>query len=414
MVNRLVIISACFFLPWQLARLPQNNLSISDLLFAGVWVLLLLSGRLRVDVFGRLTFFWIGGLSMMLGALLISSLIVGEADRWIPVAIQYLFALMVIPMVLRSCDRLTLQTAVLAFVVAVAISQLIGLLVIQFLTFEDVAPYVGPTVLSGNGRLGTLTGEPNSNGAVCVFALVMLLHCAMDRQMTLRAATVCGGLIVAGLIASASFTAVAAGVISISLFLVLGRLSNFVRFGVPLALIAVTYVWAGGPLPKPFEERVVAALATGNLDKAGTFTGRTQLVAEAWESANNHMIIGLGADRYREMNPEGLPVHNLHLLVLNEGGALASLGLTAMLISMGLTSLLIWRHHRLDGAACAAMTVAFLIYTMSIPHMYARIWIGPPLIVFALAFARYERAMRSDGPIMAARRPATQPARLAG
>jgi hypothetical protein len=96
-----------------------------------------------------------------------------------------------------------------------------------------------------------------------------------------------------------------------------------------------------------------------------------------------------------------MPVHNLHLLVLNEGGALGSLGLMAMLLSMGLASLLIWRRHRLDGAACAAITAAFLIYTMSIPHMYARIWIGPLLIVFAMAFARYERATRFDGSIAA-------------
>ncbi|KRA83606.1 O-antigen ligase family protein [Altererythrobacter sp. Root672] len=414
MANRLIVIAACFFLPWQLVRLPQENLSVSDMLFAAASLVLLLSGKLRVDVFGRLTIFWIGGLALMLGGLLVSSLASGEPDRWMPVAAQYLFALLVIPMVLRSCDRLTLQTAVTAFVVAVAISQLIGLLIIQFLTYDDVAPYVGQTVLSGNGRLGTLTGEPNSNGAVCVYALVMLLHCAMDRRMPIRIAVVCGGLIVAGLIASASFSAVAAGVLAISLFLVLGRFSNFVRFAVPLALVAVTYVWAGGPLPKPFEDRVVAAIATGDLDKAGTFTGRTHLVAEAWQMANDNMLIGLGTDRYREVNPEGMPVHNLHLLVLNEGGAVAGLGLTAMLVSMCLTSLLIWRNHRLDGAACAAITAAFFIYTMSIPHMYARIWIGPTLIVFALAFARYERATRRDGPDLAGNRSVRDSLRATG
>lgn len=406
MANRLIVIAACFFLPWQLVRLPQNNLSVSDILFASACVILLLSGKLRVDVFGKLTLFWIGGLALMLGALLVSSLVSGDPDRWMPVAAQYLFALLVIPMVLRSCDRLTLQTAVTAFVVAVAISQLIGLLIIQFLTYDQIAPYVGQTVLSGNGRLGTLTGEPNSNGAVCVYALIMLLHCTMDRRMPIRVAVVCGGLIIAGLIASASFSAVASGVLAISLFLVLGRFANFVRFAVPMALFAVAYVWAGGPLPKPFEERVVAAIATGDMDKAGTFTGRTHLVAEAWQMANDNMLIGLGTDRYREVNPEGLPVHNLHLLVLNEGGAVASLGLSAMLISMGLTSLLIWRNHRLDGAACAAITLAFLFYTMSIPHMFARIWIGPALIVFALAFARYERATRLDSSLMVGNRSA--------
>ncbi|MBO9517208.1 MAG: hypothetical protein J7493_04005 [Porphyrobacter sp.] len=414
MATRLIVVVACFFMPWQLARLPQNNLSISDVLFAAGCMVLLLSGKLRVDIFGRLTLFWIGGLAVMLGALLVSSLVSGEPDRWIPVAAQYFFALLLIPMVLRSCDRLTLQTAVTGFVVAVAISQLIGLLIIQFLTFDQIEPYVGRTVLSGNGRLGTLTGEPNSNGAVCVYALVMLLHCAMDRRMPVRVALVCGGLIIAGLIASASFSAVAAGALAVTIFLVLGRLSNFVRFAVPLTLVAVIYVWSGGPLPKPFEERVVAAITTGDLDKAGTFTGRTQLVAEAWELADDNMLIGLGTDRYREISPEGLPVHNLHLLVLNEGGALASLGLSAMLISMCLTSLLIWRNHRLDGAACAAITAAFLIYTMSIPHMYARIWIGPPLIVFALAFARYERATRRDSAELAGNRSVRDSMRVSG
>jgi O-antigen ligase len=386
-LNRVILLAASFLLSWQLFRIPEGNFTASDILFSISFIVLAVSGQLKGDLLGRMTFFWIGGLVLMLGGLLASSLFSGGIDRWLLVAGQYMFALFVVLMVLRSCDRDLLQSAALAFAFGVALSQGISLLAIQFLTYDEMVPWVGRTVLAGNGRVGAITGEPNSNGAVCVFALLILIHAVLGRKLSWPVALGTAALLVAGLIASASFTGFVAALLAVSIMLLVARPLVLFKFGLPVVALSCLYIAVGGPVPKPFQQRVVQAIKTGDIEKAGTFDGRLTLVSEAWNEADDNLIIGLGADRFREVSAEGAPVHNLHLLILNEGGLIASVGLTMLLGSLAATALMRLHRNAIDGAACLAALGVLLLYTFAIPHMYARNWSGPPLIVFALALA---------------------------
>lgn len=389
--------AASFFLSWwQVGRLPDTNITISDIFLFICAVAILTSRGLNAAMFGRMSAAWIAGITLLVGGMLIGSLTHGDFVRWPVVGGQYAFAFLLVPMMLASCPRALIERCAIAYVLGVAVSQAIGLILMNTLDHATITQYVNRFVVTGNGRLGAMTGEPNSNGAVCTFALVFLLHAFMLDRIRPVFAAFLALFILAGLVASASFTGVAAAILSTGLVLAFSRLRTVIVFVLPVALIVAAYVSAGGPVPAAFEQRVGEALMTGDPTKAGTFVGRTVLIREAWQMADENLAIGLGADGYRRHSVYGMPVHQLYLLVLNEGGLMSFLGLCLIFVAMLVEALLVTSRNRLDGVCCVAVLAVFFIYTMSLPHMFGRMWNGPPLLFFALANAGLLAAARRN------------------
>lgn len=379
---------AAFFLSWwQVGRLPGMNITISDVLMFVCAIAILTSRGLNAAMFGRMSVTWIAGITLLIGGMLVGSLAHGDFLRWPVVGGQYAFAFLMIPMMLASCPRDLLERCAIAYVLGVAASQAIGIALISTLDHAAISHYVNEYVVTGNGRLGAMTGEPNSNGAVCTFGLIFLLHAFMSGRMKGIWAAVLALVIVAGLVSAASFTGVTAAILSTGLVLAFSRLRTAVAIALPVVLIISAYVAVGGPVPAVFDQRVGEALLTGDPTKAGTFTGRTVLIKEAWQMADENLVIGLGSDGYRRSSVYGMPVHQLYLLVLNEGGVLSFIGLCLVFISMLVEAMLVTTKDRLDGICCMATLAVFFIYTMSLPHMFGRMWNGPPLLLFALANA---------------------------
>ncbi|WP_395327337.1 hypothetical protein WBP06_10775 [Novosphingobium sp. BL-8H] len=378
---------AALTLPWRVLRPPIANVTLSDVLLAGCTVLLLFKGRLRLMMLGPYTAMWLLGLTTMLAALLFCSLYHSEFVRWPIVGFQYIFALVVVPMTFASFNSRVLHRCIIAFIVGVAISQVIGFYTMANFARTSLDSVMGVGYVTGNGRLGAMSGEPNPNGAQCAYALVMMVHAVISRRLHWGWALVMLGPIGWGLLASASFTAFTAAAMGVMCFLALSRLSNLIRFGLPVVLVFAAYFSLGGPVPAIFEKRVGDALVTGDADKAGTFVGRAALIKEAWGLANNNMLIGLGTDRYRKASAFSAPVHQLHLLVLNEGGIVALLGLWTLLGALVMTAIMILREDPLDGGAALAQVAILLLYTTALPHMYTRVWFTPMLIFLAYALA---------------------------
>lgn len=384
---------AFFFLSWRVFRFSAVNITASDVALSLCAIILVLRGQLNPLPFGNLTIPWLAGLALMLGGLLIGTLANGEAVRWAAMGTQYLFAFAIIPMVLMSADRRWLRRCAVFFVVGVAISQAIGVVAASYLTFADTSVLTDPGFITPNGRVGSMSGEPNVNGAVCAFAFPILVNAVQRREMSWKLALPCAIAIVWGLLATASVTGFAASAIAVAIVLGMSGVGTLARIGIPIVLLAAAYVFFGGPLPEAFDQRVTQALVTGDPSKAGTYTGRTALVVEAWDLAEGNMLVGLGADGYRHTSALGLPTHVLHLIVLNEGGAIAFIGLEAMLAVLVIIAVSIYRENRVDGAMCLAVVAVFLLFTLSIPHMYTRSWIVPVFLALACAMAR-ERVAR--------------------
>lgn len=397
LVAQWLALAACFFLSWQLIRLPELNFTLSDGAFLLALVALLFSGRLNSALFGRLTALWIAGVMLLLGGLFLGSILHDQGMRWLVVAAQYFIAFMVLPLVFASFDRDFLNRAALAFTYGVVASQALGILALQMFGYHALTPYVGRTVVLGNDRIGAMTAEPNANGAVCAFAIIILLVAIIERRIRLFTGALLSGMVLAGMVFSASFTALLALAVSVGMIGLLTWSNGFRRIGVPILLFAVLYVGFGGPLPDIFVERVVEAVVGLDLSKAGTFVSRAALISEAWSSADPHLIVGMGVDKFRESSVYGAPVHNLALLLLNEGGALSFVGLAALLLCLFSAAIMVGRSDRVGGAACLAALAVILLYTMSMPHMYARHWFGPVVLIFALYMAPRLTYLTSSG-----------------
>lgn len=382
-----IIVIASFFLSWNLVRVQSVNLSLSTALYCVAAVFLLFSTRLRMAVFGRFTAFWILGFGLLIGGLLIGSAVNGAVTRWTLVSAQYFMALLILPAVLVSMSEKVLHRAILAFIFGVALSQLLGVITIQFLSYDQLASIFGRTFLLGNGRLGAMTGEPNSNGAQCAFAIILLVHATLGRRLPAYIALPTGAVILAGMVASASVTSFIACTAGLAILLAFTSFGVIAKVILPAGVLVFAYVALGGPIPSIFVDRVAGAAMNADISQAGTFTGRVILIDEAWRLADDYLLVGMGVDRFREVSSHGAPVHNLYLLLLNEGGIMSLAGLLALIMTLFAATFDTMRRHRLNGAACLSMTVILIVYTMSIPHMYDRIWLGSVLIMFAYAMS---------------------------
>ena len=108
------------------------------------------------------------------------------------------------------------------------------------------------------------------------------------------------------------------------------------------------------------------------------------------------LIVGLGADQFRERSVQEAPVHNLYLLLWVEGGLLAVAG-WVMFSGVGV---LLWFAIRRAGgdkyalAAVATTVVVFLTIAMFNAHMYARYWTAPVFLCFGLGLTQLRGANR--------------------
>lgn len=404
-ISRLCLLVAVFFSGWTLLRVGSINLTFSDLAFLACLAIVAMQGRLNAVPFGPLTPFWIAGLAIMLGGLFVSSIINGDPLRWANVAIQYTVAYLFIPLLLMQQEQRLTRILPMMFVLGTTLSEAIGIASTFVFTFNDTVDLLGDGFITGNHRLGAMAGQPNPNGAVIAFSLPMLIYAVSKETMPRLVGLLCGIILLWGLMLSASFTGFFASVLAITLTLALMGLQHVVRLGLIVAVAAGLFVASGAPLPKAFQERVGSAVETGDINQAGTFVNRSELIAEAWNFAEDTTIVGMGVDRYRELSHHDNPVHNLYLLIWNEGGSIAFIGLVVLLALLCAMAAAGLRRSREGGAMACAVVVVFLIYTASYPHMYSRMWVMPIMVALSVIYVRRDESAGLPRPVAGADEP---------
>ncbi len=388
-ITRFILFVAVFLCGWSILRVGDINLTLSDIGITFVVCAMLFRGELNTRPFGSMTVFWISGLALMLAGLLLSTIANGVMERWLIVAAQYLFAFLLVPMVLMGQQITVTRRLPALFVLGIVVSQIIGVSASLLFDHTDTLELMGDGFLTGNGRVGAMTGEPNPNGAMVAFAFPMLLYCIRNKTIPTGLGLICGIVLAWGLLASGSFTGFAAAVVATGVYLVFSGFNQFAKFAMAGVVGVFLFVASGAPLPEAFETRVAGALTSGDLNEAGTFTDRADLISEAWQMADNNILVGLGVDQYRVVSPHGAPVHELHLLIWNEGGVLAFVGLLMLLLMLVAGALSALSKSRPEGAMILAVVAVFMVYTFSIPHMYSRQWIMPVLLAMSTFFAIY-------------------------
>lgn len=383
---RSLLLVGAFLSGWNLLRVGSMNVTFADIaLMLGLGVIVS-RGKLNLLPFGAATVYWVAALTLMLGGLFVSSLINGDPLRWANVAIQYTMAYLLIPMLLMSQERRLTQMLPVAFVLGTTLSEAIGITATFFFTMHDTIGLLGDGFITGNQRLGALAGQPNPNGAVIAFSLPMLIFSVVKGTMPRSVGLICGLILLWGLMLSASFTGFFASTVAIGVTLALIGLRHVIRLGLALAVAVGLFFASGAPLPKAFQQRVGGAVETGDISQAGTFLNRSELIVEAWGFAENTALIGMGVDRYRELSSHDNPVHNLYLLIWNEGGAVAFIGLIGLLAMLCVLAASGLRRSREEGAMACAIVIVLLIYTASYPHMYSRMWVVPVFIALGIIY----------------------------
>lgn len=387
-IPRVCLLVAVFFSGWILLRVGSINLTFSDVAFLASLVLVAMQGRLNVVPFGPLTPFWVAGLTMMLGGLFVSSIVNGDPMRWANVAIQYIVAYLFIPLLLMQQEERLTRILPVMFVLGTTLSEAIGIASTFVFTFHDTVDLLGDGFITGNNRLGAMAGQPNPNGAVIAFSLPMLVYSVFKGTMPWLGGLACGIILLWGLMLSASFTGFSASVLALTITLAVMGLRYVVRVALVVAVAAGLFIASGAPLPETFQERVGGAVGSGDLSQAGTFVNRSELIEEAWTFAEGNILIGMGVDRYRELSHHDNPVHNLYLLIWNEGGSIAFIGLIMLLSLLCILAAGGLRRGRAEGAMACAVVIVFLIYTASYPHMYSRMWLMPIMVALSVIYWR--------------------------
>jgi O-antigen ligase len=385
------LLGGVFTLSWHIVRFGEANLTLSDGFFLVAVVTLVARGKLNSQPFGPITPLWFFAFILLIGGLFLSSVINGAALRWVSVAAQYSFAFIVVPMMLASWRRLTLDRCIVFFALGVCLSQLLALIASSFLTYYDTAPLLGNDFITGTGRVGALSGNSNTNGAMASFCLLAILYSAYRSLMPKWLLLLCAGLAIWGLVASASFTSFTLGCVSLLVALFILWPARTIILGIPIIAAFAVLLVSDVPLPDAFEQRVASALTEGDLDQAGTFTGRLEMAIEAWRLSSHTAFIGFGADGYRQVSVYQAPVHVLPLLLLTEGGLLSLLGFIIILMTLWGLACSILRKDRVDAAFVVGMLIVFTGFTLAVPHMYARMWIVPVLLglIHALKWRPY-------------------------
>ena len=359
-----------------------------------------MSGRIPNRPLDRATPTWLLAFTLLFVGLMTGSLLGGSPERGLIVTSQYLFAYLILMVILVRKNPQEAHRLAAIFLVSIILVDIHGIYTFYAVGYVPGADGKGE-VVTGSLRLATVLRNPNLAASMNALTLPILLYFWSSGRMkafiALPAITICVFTVILTSSNSGLIMTIV-GLIVFTTFIITTRL--LLRLVITLTIVGVAVTTFGGTdlLPKAFHKRVLPAITTGDTSEAGTFISRTLLMKEAMDIIFEEriLIVGLGADQFRERSVQEAPVHNLYLLLWVEGGLLA---VTGWIMFSGV-GVLLWFAIRSAGghkyalAAVATTVVVFLSIAMFNPHMYARYWTAPVLLCFGLGLAQLGGASR--------------------
>jgi O-antigen ligase len=386
-----------FFAPMNVLRVQSFYFTASDFFACLCIGLMILNRSLPLRPFGVGTAFWLFGLVLMVGALFASSLMAGAIDRGLILSIQYLFAYLILPLIILARPWRETMILMKVFVTSIVLMVLHGIYVVEVLDERNT------TFVSGSGRLLGFVERDNECGSLIATTVPMILSMVAMGTMRPLLAIILLPLIAYGIMLTGSNTALYAMLFGFGVFF-LGTIS-FRRVAIGIATVLLLFSAINTPvirdsLPAVFQKRVLTGIDSGDLNEAGTFAERMRLNQEALRLAGDVVLLGRGADQYREISSWRTPVHNLYLLMWNEGGLIALSGFVVMLIGGVITfcAPLRYRGGHLPFICGFTVLSLFALLINAVPHVYGRFWSVPVLLALAPAVA-----FLNNGPMHAPR-----------
>lgn len=386
--------AAIFFCSMNYFRTDYVYFTVADLAFLVCFSFAAINGHIAIDSLGRQsTAVWCFGLALLLLGLIASSIASPAPDRGLIVVLQYFYAYFIILLVLGGRSYEELVTAAKLYVLSIVTICLQGIYLIHVVGAKNTQ------FVSGNGRFSGFMERENECAAVIALAVPILFLLVSLGKINRLVAFVAFALLAYGLLLTGSNTGLLGFGIGIGIYLLFNLtwrravLAAVFCLGVPLIVETQMHDY----LPTVFQRRVLSAVETGDITQAGTFGYRIQLMQEASGHLSETLLLGFGADQYREFSFIGQPVHNVYLLLWTEGGLIAALGFVAMCLSVIGPAISAARvQGGLRYAICIFATLAALLAMANgMPHMYGRFWPIPLLLPAVLAHAFVRQSQES-------------------
>lgn len=396
--------AAIFLAPFRALHLPGIYLTASDAMFA-VALIARLSRAVPLAPFGPATNLWMLGLVMLGGGLMLGSIVNGDAQRGVIVTAQYYFAFFFIPLAIMRRSHEVAMSLVRTAGWSILVLCLIGLIAFLLDYRDPSRSQFG--LVTGNGRTTSLSVNANGLASQIALYVPVVLALILTGAARLWAGALALAILLITLITTSSNSGLLATTVAIAIFvLAISSLRVLLRVSVLATVaLAVIVLWGEHFLPAIFIERVFSALVSGEVASAGTFDERFELMKEALSLIEHNWLIGMGADQYRQHSHHDLPVHNTYLLLFNEGGLIAFVGLFCILLAGAFAAFLSRaKKHRsvLFGATLGSLG-ALMVVMVAYTHVYQRNLLVPILVLLTVALAHQSsRAARGEAALEAA------------
>lgn len=385
-----ILMVAVFLVPYITWRIvPSYLFTVSDALFCIAAVLLLAGRGVAICPLGEWWVVWLSGIALMLLGFFVGSIVNGDPLRWIIVAGQYGFAFAVLPSLLLRERRASLINFATALVAGVTAMELFGTIVYHATDASyEQAKRFSFEFITGTHRLGAFMADANWNAAMIAMTVPFALYLARIGRLNWIFTFGALGALCSGLLLSGSFSGFTSTALGALIFLLLDWGKRSAGTLVIIISLASAALSTGVALPSAFQNRVANALEQGDINQAGTFTGRMELIQEAWGMVGETSLVGLGVDQFRVVSVSKAPVHNMYLLVWAEGGLTSLIGwLLILFVPLGVAM----RRFAFDRSAAAlvvAVLVPFVVFSNASPHMYSRSWVVPLILAIGIAITR--------------------------
>lgn len=367
--------------PMNYLRLPGIYLTASDIAIALALLVMIRKGRLPRQPFGIATPLWYGGFVLMMAGLVLGSVAHGNPSDLANITAQYGYSLIVMPLVLAGRPTEQVITLLRMLVLGIVAVMVFGIAMIHAYA-DPPRPFV-----TWNGRMASLVERVNECAALGAMAIVLVLGLWQIGRVRTIEMIVALPVLGYGIMLTGSNTGLICAALGVGMMAVVNGSGRMIAMVIGVLAASVAFVALfPDQVPPVFRDRVLSGLETGDIERAGTFTGRMELIREAFSLSGQHLLIGMGADEYRDVSLHGAPVHNSYLLMLNEGGLLSLLGL-AILMATGLPSVVSHLTEARFGPHLTVAVTILLIFALMLntfPHFYARFWTVPLILVFAL------------------------------
>ncbi|NVO58312.1 O-antigen ligase family protein [Rhodobacteraceae bacterium B1Z28] len=339
------------------------------------------------------TSLWWVGIAMVLGGLLVGSVANGDPGEAFIVLVQYFFSFVLLPLAILGRPYEEAVALAKIGVLSIVINCLVGMGAYSVgHSGGDARQFA---LVTGNGRVAGLTDNPNGLAGIIDLWFPVIWYLGLTKAFRpLVFASFFGITFITLIFTSSNSSLVGAFICGVIYLFLLGKFRVFFIWSTIFVVILwIGLTFADQILPEAFVERVLNPIQQGDIENAGTFDDRADLMVEAWYFLPDYFAIGMGAGGYRELSAHDLPVHNLYLLLANEGGLIALMGLLLIFLAAVTSAVLAGPEtpNRVAGRTTViTITLTFAALAMNFTHVYQRAYLVPWIVSIGL-LSHYSR-----------------------